>query len=187
MHQQSTCPKRPPSWQQYYHLSNAAVSPHSSSDPTPSPSGTHHPLSHFLSLSRFSPSYRVFLANISGTTEPTSYTQVVKDPYWRDAMQDELDALEQQNTWTLMPLPSGHKPIGCKWVYKIKYKSNGTIDRYKACLVAKGYTQIEGIDYQETFLQLLNSPLFVASLSWPLPVVGSFTNLTSIMHSFMVT
>lgn len=165
---QSTRLKRPSSWQQYDHLSNAAVSPYSSSDPMPSLSGTHHPLSHFLSLSRFSPSYRVFLANISGITEPASYTQVVKDPHWQDAMQYELNALEQQNTWTLMPLPYGHKPIGCKWVYKIKYKYDGAIDRYKACLAAKGYTQIEGIDYQETFsptakLTTLHCLLAVAS------------------------
>ena len=66
-------------------------------------------------------------------------------------MDEELSALQLNQTWTLIPLPAGQKPIGCKWVYKIKYNSDGNVDRYKARLVAKGYTQIEGVDYSETF------------------------------------
>ncbi|CAL8989481.1 unnamed protein product, partial [Prunus brigantina] len=122
----------------------------SSSGPTPS-SGTRHPLSNFISYHRLSPSHRAFLANISGTREPTNYAQAASDPHWQLAMKAELDALQLNRTWTLVPLPPGHKPIGCKWVYKIKYNSDGSIERYKACLVAKGYTQIEGVDYSETF------------------------------------
>ncbi|RVX15598.1 Retrovirus-related Pol polyprotein from transposon RE1 [Vitis vinifera] len=83
--------------------------------------------------------------------EPSSFEQADCDPRWRQAMSTELQALERNNTWEMVPLPPGHKPIGCRWVYKIKYHYDGTIERYKACLVAKGYTQVAGIDYQETF------------------------------------
>lgn len=66
-------------------------------------------------------------------------------------MDKEIEALELTNTWTLTTLPPGKIPIGCKWVYRTKYKSSGTIERHKAKLVAKGYTQREGIDYTDNF------------------------------------
>ena len=74
---------------------------------------------------------------------------------WRDAMEKEIQALESNNTWSLSSLLEGKSPIGYKWVYKIKYHSDGSIERYKAHLVAKGYTQVEGIYYHDTFAPIV--------------------------------
>ena len=66
-------------------------------------------------------------------------------------MKEELDALHKTGTWDLVDLPPGKSAIGCKWVYKIKTRSEGTVDRYKAHLVARGFTQEYRIYYEETF------------------------------------
>jgi Reverse transcriptase (RNA-dependent DNA polymerase) len=67
-------------------------------------------------------------------------------------MEEEFRAVEKKNqTWVLCPLPNNKKMMGCKWVYRIKYHSDGTIERYKTRLTAKGYTQTCGIDYHEIF------------------------------------
>lgn len=84
-------------------------------------------------------------------TEPLTFKQANSSPHWRQAMATELDALARNNTWTLVPPPSDHNIVGCKWVYKIKRNIDGSIARYKARLVAKGFTQEEGVDYFETF------------------------------------
>ncbi|KAL6342654.1 hypothetical protein AAG906_013060 [Vitis piasezkii] len=80
-----------------------------------------------------------------------SLSASVKFPHWRAAMKAELDAMELNKTWSVVSLPKGKHSIGCKWIYKVKYKSDGSIERHKAPIVAKGYTQQEGLDFFETF------------------------------------
>jgi hypothetical protein len=63
----------------------------------------------------------------------------------------EIDALEANNTWKLVALPPGKRAIDCKWVYKVKLKADGSLERYKAQLVTKEYNQSEGLYYYETF------------------------------------
>ena len=77
---------------------------------------------------------------ISSMIEPENYQQAVQDPKWRGAMTIEIAALEANNTWSLTSLPPHKKPIGCKWIYKMKFKSDGSVERFKARLVAKGFT-----------------------------------------------
>ena len=66
-------------------------------------------------------------------------------------MKEELDALTKNHTWDLVTLPLEQFVVGCKWIYKIKTRSDGSIELYKACLVAKSFTQEYGIDYEEIF------------------------------------
>ncbi|KAL6986626.1 hypothetical protein U1Q18_052581 [Sarracenia purpurea var. burkii] len=92
-----------------------------------------------------------FSASISPTVEPHSFPEAMKFVEWRKVMSEEFDALIAHGTWHLVPPLSSANVIGCKWIYKIKQHSDGTIARYKARLVAQGNQQTEGLDYLETF------------------------------------
>ncbi|XP_073152174.1 uncharacterized protein [Henckelia pumila] len=88
---------------------------------------------------------------LTASIEPSSFSEAMKDEKWRHAMNQEIRALEDNSTWDVVSLPPGKRAIHCKWVYKIKYKADGTIERYKARLVILGNRQVEEIDYNETF------------------------------------
>jgi len=79
----------------------------------------------------------MLISFINSHPEPQTYNEASKHASWQSAMQDELQALAANNTWQLTPVLPGKKTIGCKWVYKIKYHSDGTVERHKARVVAK--------------------------------------------------
>ncbi|KAK2987103.1 hypothetical protein RJ640_011814 [Escallonia rubra] len=138
--------RKAPGYLQDYYVSIARSDSSSAAE-----QGTCHPLALSLSYYRFSSPYKAFLTALNATHEPTSFHEAMKFQEWRDAMQSEIVALTTNNTWSLVPLPADKKAIGSKWVFKIKRRADGSIERYKAHPVAKGYTQIEGIDYHDTF------------------------------------
>lgn len=89
----------------------------------------------------------------------------METPRWRKAIIEEIKALETNDTWDVMELSKGKRPIWCKWVSNVKYKPNGTIERYKARLVAKKYTKTYGIDYTETLILVAKLNMICVLLS----------------------
>ncbi|CAL8148575.1 unnamed protein product [Prunus armeniaca] len=98
---------------------------------------------------------------------PTELQDALSNPKWMDAMNVEMDALNKNKTWDLVPLPRGKKAVGCRWVFTLKHKADGSINHYKARLVAKSYTQTYGVDYLETFAPVakLNTVRVLLSLA----------------------
>ncbi|GJQ95580.1 hypothetical protein Tco_0006719 [Tanacetum coccineum] len=95
--------------------------------------------------------YTCLFACFLSQEEPKKVIQALKDPSWIEAMQEELLQFKLQQVWTLVDLPHGKRAIGTKWVYRNKKDERGIVIRNKARLVAQGYTQEEGIDYDEVF------------------------------------
>ena len=92
--------------------------------------------------------------NVCQISEPQSIKEALKSKYakeWKAAADTEYDSLIANEIWELVELPQDRKAIGCKWVFKVKYGSDGKVERFKGCLVAKGYVQMYRIDYEETF------------------------------------
>ncbi|XP_055800446.1 uncharacterized protein LOC129869896 [Solanum dulcamara] len=125
---QSTRSKHPPAWLKDFVSFNTLKD-------------VPYPISNYVTYSHLSPSYQCYIAATSTVTEPSTYAEAIKNPRWIEAMQAEIQTLESNHTWEVTPLPAGKQAIGCRWVYKVKYKFTGEIDRFKARLVAKGYSQ----------------------------------------------
>ena len=83
--------------------------------------------------------------------EPTCYKDAAGDENWEAAMRSELQSISKNRTWELVKLPQGQRPIGLKWVFKLKRNANGEVIKHKARLVEKGYVQKQGVDFEEVF------------------------------------
>jgi len=114
-------------------------------------SGISYPIASFHSFHHLSPTHKALSTFVTQSTEPKTYKEACKSDHWLRVMNIELEAPANNGTWCIVDTPPNVKPIGCKWVYRIKYKADGSLERYKARLVAKGYNQIEGLDFFDTF------------------------------------
>ena len=98
----------------------------------------------------FGPDFLTFM--LEG--EPQTFKEAVNSTeglMWKEAIKSEIDSILQNHTWELVDLPPGCKPLSSKWIFKRKMKVDGSIDKYKARLVIKGYRQTEGLDYFDTY------------------------------------
>jgi hypothetical protein len=129
---------KPPDYLQDYHSNHASFDPCSSSTMVSSTgSSTSYHLSQVLSYSHLSSQYKSFALHACSIREPSNYHEASKSPQWCDAMTVEITALEANQTWSLTPLPLGKTPIGCKWVYKVKLRSDGTLRGTKLDLLLR--------------------------------------------------
>ncbi|GJZ58699.1 putative RNA-directed DNA polymerase [Tanacetum coccineum] len=128
----------------------------------------------YIGYSKLNSENYCFITQLNKHFEPKTFSEASKFPHWIDAMNQEMNALLRNGTWEIVDLPKDRKAIGSKWIYKIKYQSSGEIDRFKARLVAQGFGQKEGIDYEETFSPVVKMVTvrcllnIVVSQSWPI-------------------
>ncbi|KAL2945484.1 Retrovirus-related Pol polyprotein from transposon TNT 1-94 [Bienertia sinuspersici] len=100
---------------------------------------------------QISDQFACFMSQTITHTEPKNIQSAINCSEWVESMNEELEALESNNTWEITDLPPNKKPIGCKWLYRIKYNPDGSVERHKSRLVVLGNRQQYGIDYDETF------------------------------------
>ena len=90
-------------------------------------------------------------AHLLSSEEPLSYTEAACEELWIRAMREEMLAIDRNDTWELVTPPPNCRPIGLKWIFKLKKNPQGEVIKYKAWLVVKGYSQRKGIDYEEVY------------------------------------
>jgi hypothetical protein len=90
-------------------------------------------------------------AHAISADEPHTFAEVIGNPCWKKAMEEEMKSITDNKSWSMEELPAGHRAIGLKWVFKLKRNEDGQVVKHKARLDAKGYVQKEGIDFNEVF------------------------------------
>jgi hypothetical protein len=107
-------------------------------------------------------------------TEPSCHGEVVGQQFWKNAMTEEYQSIMKNDVWDIVPRPKGKSVVTSKWIYKIKHATDGSVEKYKARFVARGFSQVEGIDYDETFAPIARYTSIstiislVASMGWRL-------------------
>ncbi|KAA0035039.1 Retrovirus-related Pol polyprotein from transposon TNT 1-94 [Cucumis melo var. makuwa] len=112
---------------------------------------TKHPIYNYVFYDNLSLQFIAFTASLDSTIIPKNIYTALECPEWKNVVMKEMEALEKNRTWEICALLKGHKTVGCKWVFSLKYKADGMLDRHKARLVVKGFTQTYDFDYSETF------------------------------------
>ena len=97
-----------------------------------------------MSFERLSKLYVNFVSQLSTVFTPSSLQEALADSRWIQAMKTEMEALEKNATWELVTLSDGKSIVDCRWVSTVKHKADGSVEKYKARLVTKGYTQFFG-------------------------------------------
>jgi hypothetical protein len=89
--------------------------------------------------------------HLTAEDEPANFATAKHHAWWRCTMDEEMNAIKENGTWELVDPVVGHRPIGLKWVYKVKKDSTDNVSKHKARLIVKGYVQRSGVDYEEVF------------------------------------
>jgi hypothetical protein len=89
--------------------------------------------------------------HVTSADEPSTFVEEINNPCWKKAMEEEVDSIINNKTWSLEELPTGHRAIGLKWVFKLKRNEDGHVVKHKVRLVTKGYVQKEGVNFSEVF------------------------------------
>ncbi|KAI5351791.1 hypothetical protein L3X38_004682 [Prunus dulcis] len=113
-----------------------------------------YPIAHYMSTHRLSKACQAFANQMSTVAIPNKVQDALSDSKWDRAMTEEMQAFKKNKTWELVQLPEAKKLVDCRWIYIIKHKPNGSIDRYKAKLVAQGFPRLMGDLQEEVYISL---------------------------------